>query len=987
MGISRSFRWLTMVLFVVLLGSLLVPGTGGVAAAQTSTVPDLGDAPDNTNAAGAAMLAYPGVPARFPTSLLPVAQPPGPRHINAGLMYYLGNSISREAQADMGADQDGINNIVPAADIADNDEGDDGLILPGNLAHCTRIQLRYRVRVTALATGPVKAYVNLWSDWNRDGSWMPASNMVCPGIGAAAEWAVQNHVIVLPGPGSYLLSTPPIVVWNNMPASDMWVRLGLSNTLAPAPDGRGPAASYAKGETEDYRLEGTPPPPLVPPDLDIAPTPLTGQPPVSQPPDITVPGGKLKEVDVVHIGGSSGGPKMPLIVSAVGTGATVRLSSWSVPFGMQAPKLLHNSPNIVGYDVKLYALTPDVSPDLTYSLLVSAVRDTQQNLWLTTWRLKDDGTFVQVGKRGYGSNANVHVMAYAIAHRPLFMQTQTISSFQVVTPIVTSGGAMRLISWSVNPTTGAINGLQDSGNWGNPKAGTTVDAARLNGDSWTGPYYTVSYRNTAGNLATTFWEVNAAGTPTPRGSGASGVDIRGDSIVKVAVQDMAIAPLTGTGFVSAHTSTSQSRVSSWDNQPVFCSGDGGCVLSPHFISDNGADLNPGSGIGLSLPSIASERALLVDALGATDLDDTETLFQKGDTTPQGVASIRKVMVLMIALEAVANGEVALDDLVEVSETAANHPGSSMGLEAGEVQSLRNLLYGMMMVSGGDATQAIIEYIGAEIGGTAATFVARMVARANDIDMNDTLYCGTGGYCYSTTEDQVALWLAASKTPLFHEFAGKEQYDACGQTDDNPNKCYFMTKNVSQLYPGVESHKTGGGGFDCAGGTSNTTPRCASQGCLSIQATRLNRSLVLNELHSTSAQTAPDRWNDAYDLLDYGFRQLFTPDFRGNSGPQGGPALDFAIDNIGDTQFVSAVLTPGGALKLCNWQVVAGIGQIEQLACVERAYTDLPGGSQQVSPQRIDILRLSTLESEGDYLSGHLESGNLMLRAWRVAERP
>ncbi|HET9222572.1 MAG TPA: serine hydrolase, partial [Roseiflexaceae bacterium] len=910
MFISRSFRRFTTLLCLALALAALLPGAHltPTAAAQISTVPDVGDAPDSTNAFGAAMLAYPGVTARFPTALLPASQPPGPRHINPELFYYLGNSISAEAQAEQGADADGSNNIRPPFDIADNDDGDDGLFLPNKLEHCRRTQLRYRVRVSSLATGPVNAYVNLWFDWNRDGSWTPISTLACPGAGPAAKWAVQNHHISLPGPGSYILNTPVFLAWNQKPASDMWLRITLSSQPAPAPDGRGPPAGYAHGETEDYKLEGQPAPAIIPPNPGGSPIPLDGPlaalssfkvhlplavKPGSFDPGYTVPGGKLKEVDVAHIGGSPGGPKPALLVSAVGTGATVKLSSWQLQAGQQAPLHLHDSPNIIGYDVKLHVLTPDVSPDLTYNLLISAVRDTQQNLWLTTWRLNDDGTFAELGTRGYGSNANVDVRAYAIAHRPLLRQNRTIDRFQVVTPIATTSGHLRLITWSVNPATGAINGLQDSGNWGDPADDAGLDAARLLGDSWTGPYYVVSYRNDDGIFATNFWEVNTAGTPIPRGSGASGVDIRGNNPVAIGVQEQAIAPLTDTGFVSAHTNNSQTRISSWDDQPVFCS-DTGCTLSPHFISDNSADLKPGNGIGISLPAITSERALLVDALGATTLAGSQTLFQQGANISQGIASIRKVMVLTVALEAVAQGEASLDDIVTVSATAANHPGSSMGLEAGEQQSLRNLLYGMMMVSGGDATQAIIEHLGGP------AFVDAMIDKATAIGMSNSLYCGAGGYCYSTAQDQVVLWLSAYKTPQFQEFAGKEQYDACGETEDGEEKCYFLEKNVSQLYPGVESHKTGGGGFDCSGGTSNNPPRCASQGCLSIQATRLNRTLVLNELHSTAAATPADRWNDAYDLFDYGYRQLFTPDFRGASGAQGGPAADFAIDNVGDT---------------------------------------------------------------------------------------
>src|SRR4029453_10183628 len=101
MFISRSFRRFTTLLFLVLALAALLSGANltPAAGAQVSTVPDVGDAPDSTNAFGAAIHASPDVLARFPTALLPNGQPPGPRHINPELFYYLGNSISGEAQA------------------------------------------------------------------------------------------------------------------------------------------------------------------------------------------------------------------------------------------------------------------------------------------------------------------------------------------------------------------------------------------------------------------------------------------------------------------------------------------------------------------------------------------------------------------------------------------------------------------------------------------------------------------------------------------------------------------------------------------------------------------------------------------------------------------------------------------------------------------------------------------------------------------------
>lgn len=275
MTISRSFRQFTILLC---LASALAVQLPQAAGAQATIVMDLGDAPDGTNALSATMHAYPGVLARFPTSLLPDDQPPGPRHINAGLLYHLGNSISNEAQAEQGADADGVNNIIPNGGIVDNENGDDGLILPGSLQHCKRTQLRYRVRVTNLVSAPLKVYVNLWADWNRDGSWTPPRGLVCPGAsGTVAEWAVSNRPIILPGPGSYMLTTPTFLVWNDKPTSNMWLRFGLSDTPAPDPDGRGPKGGYARGETEDYRLEGAPQPVLIPAIQRVTPIALVGK--------------------------------------------------------------------------------------------------------------------------------------------------------------------------------------------------------------------------------------------------------------------------------------------------------------------------------------------------------------------------------------------------------------------------------------------------------------------------------------------------------------------------------------------------------------------------------------------------------------------------------------------------------------------------------------------------------------------------------------
>ncbi|MEZ4678067.1 MAG: hypothetical protein R2932_28000 [Caldilineaceae bacterium] len=88
---------------------------------------DLGDGPDSTNHYGVAMVAYPGVAANFPVTNDPTLPGNrGPLHWNAWPLH-LGEGVSFELGVDVGPDQDGINNIVPPAGVANRDRYDDGI--------------------------------------------------------------------------------------------------------------------------------------------------------------------------------------------------------------------------------------------------------------------------------------------------------------------------------------------------------------------------------------------------------------------------------------------------------------------------------------------------------------------------------------------------------------------------------------------------------------------------------------------------------------------------------------------------------------------------------------------------------------------------------------------------------------------------------------------------------------------------------------------
>jgi len=238
--------------------------------------PDLGDAPDSSNHHGQNNTAYAigGVLGQFPTVRdVPAGQAAGPRHDNQRMEGWLGNFLSREAEADLGPDQDGPNNILRNAagaigDVADNDRGDDGWRNRTiKFFDCQRQTLDVRISKALTATRNT-LYLNVWFDGNRDGDWADLGqcqpNEDEPAQ-ASYEWIVQNYIIdmtAIPAGGALDFAINTEKVFNATPALPHWMRFTLSEELAvqpgggQLPDGRGPhptgaLGSYKFGETED----------------------------------------------------------------------------------------------------------------------------------------------------------------------------------------------------------------------------------------------------------------------------------------------------------------------------------------------------------------------------------------------------------------------------------------------------------------------------------------------------------------------------------------------------------------------------------------------------------------------------------------------------------------------------------------------------------------------------------------------------------------
>ncbi|MCP4256138.1 MAG: hypothetical protein GY774_01265 [Planctomycetes bacterium] len=229
--------------------------------------PDLGDAPDSTNNFGLNMTAYPkggplGVKAHYPTVYNDGSNtgPVGPIHSSSFAVAHLGKVVTDEEEADMGADQDGINNIKPQTNSPDNDKGDDGVIFPLNMPQCSWTTFDYNVNVIK---PNINLWINVWCDWNRDGDWDDDSNtnpeLACS-KGIVSEWAVQNQYLVNLPAGLSQMTTPAFLSWHPDNSSEIWMRITLSEipwTEGSAPGskgngGSGPKSGYQTGETEDY---------------------------------------------------------------------------------------------------------------------------------------------------------------------------------------------------------------------------------------------------------------------------------------------------------------------------------------------------------------------------------------------------------------------------------------------------------------------------------------------------------------------------------------------------------------------------------------------------------------------------------------------------------------------------------------------------------------------------------------------------------------
>jgi len=163
---------------------------------------------------------------------------------------------------------------------------------------------------------------------------------------------------------------------------------------------------------------------------------------------------------------------------------------------------------------------------------------------------------------------------------------------------------------------------------------------------------------------------------------------------------------------------------------------------------------------------------------AAVFDDEGTVFwSRSADTRVPMASTTKIMTTIVVLE-----HRNLDDMVTVSDNAAGQEPTVIGLYAGEQISIRDLLYGLMLVSGNDAAVALAE----EVGGSVEGFADMMNAKAAELGMDNTHFVTPNGLHdenhYTTVNDYIKLTLYAMQNPDFRTIVKTTTYtstDAAG----------------------------------------------------------------------------------------------------------------------------------------------------------------------------------------------------------------
>ena len=353
-------------------------------------------------------------------------------------------------------------------------------------------------------------------------------------------------------------------------------------------------------------------------------------------------------------------------------------------------------------------------------------------------------------------------------------------------------------------------------------------------------------------------------------------------------------------------------------------------------------------------TLTAPSAILLEA------DTGAVIFEKNADERRPVASITKLMTLLLVLEKLDEGVITLGDKITVSPAAAGQPGSQAFLDAYASYPLKDILKATIIASANDGAVALAEYI----AGTEDGFVNFMNEKAREMDLENTHYVNCTGLPvegqYTCARDVAAISREVAKHPAYFTYSSTwldSLTHPSGRVTDLTN-----TNRLVRFYKDCDGLKTG---------STNE-----AKYCLSATAERNGMRLIAVVLGVPNSQT---RFDEARAMMDYGFANYHRVQVA-----QKGDLVGAQVPvKLGARDAVDAALDSGLSLLLRN-------GQQSQLSFETHLPEFLtapveagePLGTVRVLLAGQPIAELPAVAAQSVRLPGLLEGFFRLLENWR-----
>ena len=252
-----------------------------------------------------------------------------------------------------------------------------------------------------------------------------------------------------------------------------------------------------------------------------------------------------------------------------------------------------------------------------------------------------------------------------------------------------------------------------------------------------------------------------------------------------------------------------------------------------------------------IPVNAAEMEISAKSAILIDQNTGKVLYKKNENEKLAMASMTKIMSLLLIMEKIDEGVIKYDDIVEISQEASSMGGSQIFLNPGDKYKVKDLLKGVAMASANDAVVALAE----KTYGSKESFIEAMNKRAEELNLKNTHFVNVHGLDdenhYSSSYDMAIMAKELLKYEKILDYT--KVYEEYLQKPDGSQIWLVNTNKLVRFYDGVDGLKTG---YTAKAGY-----------CLTATAKKNNLRLISVVMEEESIEK---RSQDTVKLLNYGF---------------------------------------------------------------------------------------------------------------------